>query len=271
MVLVSLAMRAYSTPGVPCPAECLPGRFGAGCKHSCRCLNGGDCDRRSGRCLCPAGWTGDQCQSREWAGLGAGGEGKARRPLWACRGLASALLQGKGPREVVTWQVGAGTTIQAPRGRLWGAGGVWPCSNPRSRTQPSALSHPPQSVLRARLGYAVRSTVPAGGGPPATMSRGPASAPQDGEVRGVRTVSPSALPAPTGPTARVEGGSLQAALAPGLPTTPCTWLPAACPHGWFGEACAQRCQCPPGAACHHVTGECRCPRGFTGPGCEQGR
>lgn len=124
--LVSLAMRAYSTPGVPCPAECLPGHFGAGCKHSCRCLNGGDCDRHSGRCLCPAGWTGDQCQSREWAGLGAGGEGKARRPLWARRGVASALLQGGGPREVVTWQVGAGATIRAPRVPCGGLGGFGP-------------------------------------------------------------------------------------------------------------------------------------------------
>ena len=48
-------------------------------------------------------------------------------------------------------------------------------------------------------------------------------------------------------------------------------LSAACLRGWFGEACAQRCSCPPGAACHHVTGACRCPPGFTGSGCEQGR
>lgn len=46
---------------------------------------------------------------------------------------------------------------------------------------------------------------------------------------------------------------------------------SACPRGWFGAACAQRCRCPPGAPCHHVTGECHCPPGFTGPGCEQGR
>jgi hypothetical protein len=49
----------------PTPAECLPGHYGAGCQLSCSCLNGGLCDRLTGHCLCPAGWTGDKCQSCE--------------------------------------------------------------------------------------------------------------------------------------------------------------------------------------------------------------
>lgn len=52
------------------PTECLPGHFGAGCQRSCRCLHGGLCDLHTGGCLCPAGWTGDTCQSRKWAGPG---------------------------------------------------------------------------------------------------------------------------------------------------------------------------------------------------------
>ena len=63
----------------PISAECLPGVFEAGCPHSCRCLNGGLCDPHTGHCLCPAGWTGDKCQSREWVARGPMGE--ARRPL----------------------------------------------------------------------------------------------------------------------------------------------------------------------------------------------
>lgn len=47
-------------------SECLPGHYGAGCQLSCSCRNGGVCDRLTGHCLCPAGWTGDKCQSREW-------------------------------------------------------------------------------------------------------------------------------------------------------------------------------------------------------------
>lgn len=50
----------------PPSAECLLGHYGAGCQLSCSCLNGGTCDRLSGHCLCPAGWTGDKCQRREW-------------------------------------------------------------------------------------------------------------------------------------------------------------------------------------------------------------
>lgn len=46
--------------------ECLAGHYGAGCELNCSCLNGGTCDRLTGHCLCPAGWTGDKCQSCEW-------------------------------------------------------------------------------------------------------------------------------------------------------------------------------------------------------------
>lgn len=44
---------------------------------------------------------------------------------------------------------------------------------------------------------------------------------------------------------------------------------SACLPGTFGEGCAQRCTCPQGTSCHHVSGECGCPPGFTGSGCEQ--
>lgn len=54
----------------PASAECPPGFSGAGCQHVCGCLHGGLCDRHTGHCRCPAGWTGDECQSREWGGLG---------------------------------------------------------------------------------------------------------------------------------------------------------------------------------------------------------
>lgn len=109
--------------------------------------------------------------------------------------------------------------------------------------------------------------MPAGEEPPATPSPEPASAPQDGGVHGATVVSPQLRQRPGAP---LPGGS--GSLTPRvLRVAPQPRLSAACPHSRFGEACAQRCQCPPDAACHHVTGECRCPPGFTGPGCEQGR
>lgn len=61
------------------PIECLPGHVGAGCPHSCSCLNGGLCDPHTGHCLCLAGWTGDKCQSREWGGAAGQSGGSAEK------------------------------------------------------------------------------------------------------------------------------------------------------------------------------------------------
>ena len=46
---------------------------------------------------------------------------------------------------------------------------------------------------------------------------------------------------------------------------------AACLPGRYGAGCAQRCRCPAGTPCHHLTGECGCPPGFTGYGCEKSK
>lgn len=46
---------------------------------------------------------------------------------------------------------------------------------------------------------------------------------------------------------------------------------AACLPGRYGVGCAQRCQCPAGTPCHHLTGKCSCPPGFTGYGCEKSK
>lgn len=116
----------------------------------------------------------------------------------------------------------------------------------------------------------MRSAALAGGGPPATPSPGPASAPRGGGARGVRAVSPQLCWGPGWGRVLHTATPRAPAPHPRAPHHLRPRLPAACPPGWFGEACAQRCQCPPGAACHHVTGECHCPPGFTGPSCEQG-
>lgn len=50
-------------PSVP---ECEEGRYGKNCTEVCRCMNGGRCDRVTGKCVCLRGWTGDLCQSGDF-------------------------------------------------------------------------------------------------------------------------------------------------------------------------------------------------------------
>uniref|UniRef100_A0A1I8HPL9 Multiple epidermal growth factor-like domains protein 6 n=1 Tax=Macrostomum lignano TaxID=282301 RepID=A0A1I8HPL9_9PLAT len=48
--------------GPVCQLACPAGRFGANCTSACRCRNGGRCEPSSGRCLCEAGWRGPACE-----------------------------------------------------------------------------------------------------------------------------------------------------------------------------------------------------------------
>lgn len=41
----------------------------------------------------------------------------------------------------------------------------------------------------------------------------------------------------------------------------------ACPDGFYGIECREACECLNGASCDHVTGQCHCPPGWTGPRC----
>lgn len=52
--------------------------------------------------------------------------------------------------------------------------------------------------------------------------------------------------------------------------TPPSSTPA-CTSGFFGEDCAQKCQCHNGATCDPVQGTCACPPGFAGDTCVQGK
>lgn len=51
----------------------------------------------------------------------------------------------------------------------------------------------------------------------------------------------------------------------------CSLLSSACPPGWHGAGCLQRCICPGQTACDPVTGKCQCPKDGTGTSCELGR
>ena len=122
-----------------------------------------------------------------------GRSGEVRESLWAHQGLASASLQGGGPGEGSLGRWGQGRLSELPGVSCGRAGGA-PLEPPEP--DPALCLQP---VPKARLGLTARSAVPAGGEPPVTTSRGPASAPRDGGARSVRTVSPSAPPHPGAP------------------------------------------------------------------------
>ena len=44
---------------------CPVGRYGHGCLQECSCDNNAICDIATGKCSCPAGWTGHLCDQRE--------------------------------------------------------------------------------------------------------------------------------------------------------------------------------------------------------------
>lgn len=48
------------------PAECLPGKYGAGCSLDCLCQHNGTCDRFTGCCHCPEGFYGHSCEHSKW-------------------------------------------------------------------------------------------------------------------------------------------------------------------------------------------------------------
>ncbi|KAI8424350.1 hypothetical protein MSG28_002890 [Choristoneura fumiferana] len=47
--------------GIRCETQCAPGQYGADCSSRCPCVNNSSCDAQTGRCVCAAGWTGEDC------------------------------------------------------------------------------------------------------------------------------------------------------------------------------------------------------------------
>lgn len=42
-----------------------------------------------------------------------------------------------------------------------------------------------------------------------------------------------------------------------------------CSNGQYGLNCSEPCRCENGGKCHHISGECTCAPGFTGPLCSE--
>jgi len=55
---------SINTSGATCARTCPTGRWGENCTDTCSCVRG-ECDRVTGTCDCPPGYTGVSCQSGE--------------------------------------------------------------------------------------------------------------------------------------------------------------------------------------------------------------
>jgi len=51
----------WSLPCTVALTACGRGTYGINCSESCSCERGATCHSATGQCLCPVGWTGDQC------------------------------------------------------------------------------------------------------------------------------------------------------------------------------------------------------------------
>ncbi|CAG2104937.1 unnamed protein product [Medioppia subpectinata] len=60
----TLVENKYGYKGERCEEECPPGTYGLNCEKKCKCFNGGVCDPEDGHCVCKDGWIGLQCETR---------------------------------------------------------------------------------------------------------------------------------------------------------------------------------------------------------------
>ncbi|KAG8506205.1 Multiple epidermal growth factor-like domains protein 11, partial [Galemys pyrenaicus] len=219
--------------GWRCEELCAPGTHGKGCQLPCQCRHGASCDPRTGECLCAPGYTGGL------PGTG-GGMGAAALTTAMCPPPASGIGQAAGSRRrvpIFLAAVKSAVTPVLPRIReIFLVGAL----DPSSGQSPEATAH---------------------------MELGPSRL-FETEMRplgryhmGVLLCSSSPLLSPTRPRTSPHYSSLGTAKP--------AYCEELCPPGSHGAHCELRCPCQNGGTCHHITGECACPPGWTGAVCAQ--
>uniref|UniRef100_A0A663MES8 Multiple EGF like domains 6 n=1 Tax=Athene cunicularia TaxID=194338 RepID=A0A663MES8_ATHCN len=230
--------------GKHCEWRCPEGSFGPSCEYSCQCQNGAACDHVSGACTCTAGWTGTFCGRAcpdGFFGLDCHQVCKCKNAagcdhvLGTCRCLPGWL------GETCEQRTYGPSPLPCSHGRLLDCGMTYQACQGNSygpgcshtcECHNGALCHHVTGTCLCRAGW-----------------------------KGATSVH-TFLPDP-------ELGWLCTILPHALTRMGCSV--AACLPGRYGTGCAHRCRCPAGAPCHHLTGECSCPPGFTGYGCEKSK
>ncbi|KAK0133701.1 Multiple epidermal growth factor-like domains protein 6 [Merluccius polli] len=237
--------------------ECPSGFYGADCRQRCLCQNHATCDKTDGRCACAEGWMGAACELECAAGrFGVDCQqrcvcengGRCDRhsglcscaPGWVgdgCERACDAGQFGAGCGQRCRCEHGApcdhvtGDCLCPPgwRGKL----DIKHCNSTSDERAPQIKGKVAEKDLSSEL-------------KPAFLILFFNTVTKHGSLLSLSTQYVQSI-----------------SFFPGPPVFP------ACLPGMFGKDCARRCGCSHGTSCHHISGECGCPPGFTGNGCEQ--
>uniref|UniRef100_A0A671MG02 Zgc:158328 n=1 Tax=Sinocyclocheilus anshuiensis TaxID=1608454 RepID=A0A671MG02_9TELE len=248
---------------------CASGWFGRNCEQRCICPGGVACDHVTGRCGCPAGYTGNSCETSRCdfrtgsciCQPGYLGPNCSTSKILIINQSAKWVISGKCKvkrslalkKNLITFVFFCPFISGCPTGRygrdcaqvcLCGEGGqchpeTGRCNCAPGRTGPSCE----QACSRGHYGAQCRSFC--------MCANGGVCDPVNG-------------------TCRCGLGWTGQHCEKGKQVHKFNILyPCKCPAGFFGELCAQSCDCKPGHLCDHVTGQCLCPPGYQGDKCEK--
>uniref|UniRef100_A0A8D3EBW1 Multiple EGF-like-domains 6b n=1 Tax=Scophthalmus maximus TaxID=52904 RepID=A0A8D3EBW1_SCOMX len=292
-----------------CQNSCLSGRFGQGCQMKCVCENNAHCDPVSGRCTCAPGWTGHNCRkvcdAGHWGVDCAGtcdcrnGDGSCDAVTGQCNceaGYTGARCHQKCPAGMFglgcrhrcqcdnkalcdhvsgacTCQVGWTGTFCEKHMLLTGRLNVCVCVSACPQGFYGLDCQEKCLCLNGGSCDHVSGvcSCPAGWiGPFCNLSECPVLSMSTGAgiIQKIRTCwSPCCG---LYHFSRPWNFHFLISRVHGEVTILFVPLLAACPAGFYGEACNQTCGCGNNGACHPASGQCVCPPGWTGPKCTEG-
>uniref|UniRef100_A0A3B4GMT9 Platelet endothelial aggregation receptor 1-like n=1 Tax=Pundamilia nyererei TaxID=303518 RepID=A0A3B4GMT9_9CICH len=285
--------------GLYCNETCAHGFYGHGCLEPCLCVNGGVCDGATGRCHCAPGFTGLHCENP----CKSGTYGKNCSLECSCKNYVDCSpIDGtcfckegwRGPDCSIpcsegTWGPGCNATCHCANGAKCNpADGSCTCTagwQGARCDQPCPMgTFGPGCLKRCDCVHADGCQATTGECHCLPGWSGPrCSEPCSEGLWGRHCNQTCFKHCPNSDTCLRETGAC--VCRPGYWGVTCQnselarcvhclisalLFPSECRTGTYGDQCSMRCQsCGQSYRCHHVTGECDCLPGYTGPNCDQ--
>ncbi|XP_073841078.1 multiple EGF like domains draper isoform X3 [Musca autumnalis] len=221
---------------VHCETNCKPGFYGENCDQVCRCKNNSSCDPDTGRCICSAGWTGEDCSKPCDEGFYGNG----------CKEKCPTIVHGNKSCDHITGEIRCrdgyiGLTCEHPCPTGYYGPGCTKKCNCYHGGECNHISGVCQ-CMPGWTGQSCNMTCPDG-----YYGQNCSQECHCQNDNGCR---------------KNDGLCL---CKPGWMGTRCDEV---CPEGFYGEHCMRSCQCAsPNFVCQATDG-CVCRKGFTGPNCD---